>query len=145
MGEIMLVRWIVQGILGALWWYFKKPPQNEHFYGDRGSRLNIWTRGALYFLLCYGWYRGLELVPIGDAEAIIFIAPLLIVVVARVWLKEELSLVFPGTVMLTVAGIVFVCQPDFIFHGSAGAEPVSIVGLIFLIVMSFAWAGSSIL
>jgi len=143
--EFMMGRWIVQLVLASLWWIIKKPPQNEHWYGDKGLRLNIWTRGFLYFLLCYGWYRGLELVPIGDAEAIIFIAPLLIVVVARVWLKEELSLVFPGTVMLTVAGIVFVCQPDFIFHGSAGAEPVSIVGLIFLIVMSFAWAGSSIL
>jgi len=143
--EIMLVRWIVQGILGALWWYFKTPPQNTHFYGDRGSRINIWSRGALYFLLCFGWYRGLELVPIGDAEAIIFIAPLLIVLVARFWLKEPLSKVFPGTFILTIAGIIFVCQPEFIFHGVDGAEPVSIVGLIFLIIMAISWTGTSIL
>merc|ERR1711971_831654 len=44
--EIMLVRWIVQGILGALWWYFKTPPQNTHFYGDRGRRSNYFYRSS---------------------------------------------------------------------------------------------------
>lgn len=125
----------MQTVLAAIWWIFKKPPQNEHFYGDKGSRLNIYSRGVLYFLLCYGWYRGLELVPIGDAEAVIFITPLMIVMVARFYLKEELSAVFPATFLMTVAGIIFVCQPDFIFHGANGAESMNVAGFIFLFLM----------
>ena len=65
-----------------------------------GSRLKIWIHGALYWVLIFGWYRGLQLVPIGDAEAIVFIAPLLIVILARLILKEPLSSVFPGTFLL---------------------------------------------
>ena len=61
-------------------------------------------------MLCYGWFRGLQLVPIGDAEAIIFLAPLLIVAVGRLYLKESLPKVFPGTLILTLVGIMFVCQ-----------------------------------
>ena len=112
-------------------------------------------------MLGYGWFRGLQLVPIGDAEAIIFLAPLLIVFVARIYLKEELPKVFTGTFILTVAGIMFVCQvgrylcilyltlffmtlkflynhdtmqPAFLFTNKE-AKPVSALGFIFLVIM----------
>ena len=84
-------------------------------------------------------------VPIGDAEAIIFVAPLLIVFIARVALKEALSTVFPFTFLLTIVGIVFVCQPGFIFGGWGNTRPISVAGLVFLIIMSISWAITSIL
>jgi len=143
--EIMLGRFFVQMVLAFTWWFVKTPPGKQHWYGDEGTRLNIWIRGTLYFLLVYGWYRGLELVPIGDAEAIIFIAPLLIVIIARFVLKEPLSKVFPATFVLTVAGIVFVCQPPFLFSKDSSHRSVSVVGLVFLFVMAISWALSSIL
>ena len=118
-------------VLSFAWWFIKTPEGHSHWYGESPNKLNINVRGGLYFLLVFGWYRGLELVPIGDAEAIIFIAPLLIVFIARVFLKEPLSKVFPVTLFLTIAGIIFVCQPEFIF-GSTTTRPVSIMGLIFL-------------
>jgi len=65
--------------------------------------------------------------------------------VARFYLKEELSAVFPATFLMTVAGIIFVCQPDFIFHGANGAESMNVAGFIFLFLMCFAWTGTSIL
>lgn len=70
-----------------------------------GSELKIWIHGALYWILIFGWYRGLELVPIGDAEAIVFLAPVLIVILGRLVLKEPLSAVFPGTILLTLSGL----------------------------------------
>ena len=130
-------------LLAFAWWFFKKPSHCNHWWGDSPNRLNIWIRGGLYFLLVFGWYRGLELVPIGDAEAIIFIAPLLIVGIARIVLKEPLSKVFPLTILLTIAGIVFVCQPEFLF--GSDTRPVSIIGLVFLIIMAISWSLSSIL
>ena len=132
-------------LIAFTWWFIKTPQNSHHWYGDSPNRLNIWIRGGLYFLLIFGWYRGLELVPIGDAEAIIFIAPLLIVFIARLFLKESLSKVFPATLCLTIAGIIFVCQPEFIFGSNEQTRPVSIVGLIFLIIMAIAWALTSIL
>ena len=68
-----------------------------------GVNLNV--RGGLYFLLVFGSFRGLELVPIGDAEAIIFIAPLLIVFIARIFLKEQLSK--PTSSLFLTIGIIF--------------------------------------
>eukprot|EP01084_Bolivina_argentea_P165028 286797_1 len=66
--EIMLGRYIIQMLLGFGWWFIKPPKDNIHWYGDkRNEILNVWIRGGLYFLLVFGWYRGLELVPIGDA------------------------------------------------------------------------------
>jgi len=132
-------------VLAFTWWFVRTPAGKQHWYGDEGTRLNIWIRGTLYFLLVYGWYRGLELVPIGDAEAIIFIAPLLIVIIARLWLKEPLSKVFPATFFLTIAGIVCVCQPPFLFSDDSSHQAVSTVGLMFLSVMAISWALSSIL
>ena len=57
------------------------------------------------YTVIFGWYRGLELVPIGDAEAIVFLAPVLIVILGRLVLKEPLSAVFPGTILLTLSGL----------------------------------------
>ena len=74
-------------------------------YGDEGSEIKIWIHGALYWILIFGWYRGLQLVPIGDAEAIVFLAPVLIVILGRLVLKEPLSVVFPGTIILTLSGL----------------------------------------
>ena len=137
-------RYIITMLLSFSWWFIKTPRGHQHWYGNRENRVNLNIRGGLYFLLVFGWYRGLELVPIGDAEAIIFVAPLLIVFIARFFLKEKLPKVFPVTLLLTIAGIIFVCQPEFIF-GSTTTRPVSIAGLIFLIIMAISWALTSIL
>ena len=61
----------------------------------------------------WGWYRGLQLVPIGDAETLIFVSPLLIVLIARVYLKESLPKVFPATFIMTIAGTVMVSQVPY--------------------------------
>jgi len=143
--EIMLIRFGVMLVLTLVWWCVKHPTPYRHWFGDSPDRLNVWVRGALCFVLVYGWYRGLELVPIGDAEAIIFVTPLLIVLIARLVLKEELSKVFPVSLVLTVVGIVFVCQPEFIFGSDDDTRAVSIIGIVFLFVMSIAWALTSIL
>merc|ERR1719474_337164 len=85
------------------------------------------------------------MIPIGDAESIIFIAPLIIVLIARFYLKEPMPRVFPATFLLTIGGLVLVCQPNCLFHGSNGAEQVSIVGILFLMLMAISWALSSIM
>lgn len=143
----MLGRYWILMLLSFALWIIKKPPECTHWYGDKTDRLNIWIRGLLYFVLVFGWYRGLQLVPIGDAECIIFISPILIVLIARFVLKEHLSILFPLSFLLTILGILMVAQPEFIFgsFGAAHTRSISIVGLCFLFTMSVCWAITSIL
>ncbi len=84
------------------------------------------------------------MVPLGDAEAILFLSPLITVGVARLYLKEPLPKAFPVTLLLTIAGVVFVCQPPFIFQGD-DYEPVSWQGLLFLLGCCLSWSAVSIL
>jgi drug/metabolite transporter (DMT)-like permease len=142
--EIMLGRFLIQMIMSFTWWFVKTPDGFHHWYGDEGSEIKIWIHGALYWVLIFGWYRGLELVPIGDAEAIVFLAPVLIVILGRLVLKEPLSYVFPGTIFLTLAGILFVCQPAFIFQNVA-SRAVPLNGIMFLVIMAISWACASTL
>jgi len=143
--EIMLGRFLIQMCLSFTWWFLKTPEGFDHWYGEPGSQFKIWAHGALYWLLIYGWYRGLQLVPIGDAEAIVFLAPLLIVILGRLILKEPLSVVFPGTILLTLSGILFVCQPAFIFSGAEDVQTVPAIGVMFLVMMAVSWACASTL
>ena len=145
--QLMLGSYILQNIMCWCWWCIRKPSQATNWFGDSPHKCNIWTRGVLYWVMMFCWWKGLEMVPIGDAEAILFVSPMLTVFLARVLLKEQLPRLFPLILVITAAGLIFVCQPEFIFKYTSGDDytQVSWAGMIFLVVCVLCWSSTSLL
>eukprot|EP01084_Bolivina_argentea_P293343 504491_1 len=146
--QLMLGRYITQNIISWIVW-FANPCRTrsscKHWYGDAPHRINIWVRGFLLFWTVFLWWRGLELVPLGDGEAILFLSPITTVIAARVLLGEPLPSTFFLTLIITISGLTFICQPTFIFGGSAPMMALSWQGILFLIGTVFAWTGACVL
>eukprot|EP01084_Bolivina_argentea_P293342 504490_1 len=143
--QLMLGRYITQNIIAWFIWLCWKPSSCDHWYGDSPFKLNIWSRGFLLFCTVFCWWRGLELVPLGDGEAILFLSPLVTVIAARLLLGEKLPSTFFLSLVVTLTGLVFICQPTFIFGGSAPMMALSWQGILFLIGTVFAWTGACVL
>eukprot|EP01083_Nonionella_stella_P267522 903695_1 len=146
--QLMLGRYIIQNIISWIVWFSnpcKTKSECQHWYGDNKSyRINIWIRGFLLFCCVFFWWRGLELVPLGDGEAILFLSPITTVIVARILLGEPLPKTFFLTIIITLTGLVFICQPTFIFGGN-DYMALSWKGILFLIGTVFAWTGACVL
>ena len=50
-----------------------------------------------------------------NAEAVLFLSPLTTVLMARLLLKETLPKVFSVPCMITILGLTFIVQPEFLF------------------------------
>eukprot|EP01083_Nonionella_stella_P059488 155624_1 len=146
--QLMLGRYLTQNIISWIVWFgnpCKTRSSCEHWYGDTPHRINIWVRGFLLFCTVFLWWRGLELVPLGDGEAILFLSPITTVIAARVLLGEPLPSTFFVTLIITISGLIFICQPTFIFGGSEPMMALSWQGILFLIGTVFAWTGACVL
>lgn len=144
--QLMLGRYVVQFVLSSILWFWN--PWNirngsVHWYGDNEKRKYIWLRGAALFATVFFWWRGLELVPLGDGEAILFLSPLTTVIVARILLKEELPWTFIPATIVSFTGLTFICQPSFIFAGTE-YEEISWEGVLYLIAAMLCWSASCI-
>eukprot|EP01084_Bolivina_argentea_P293344 504492_1 len=144
--QLMLGRYITQNIIAWFIWLCWKPSSCDHWYGDSPFKLNIWSRGFLLFCTVFCWWRGLELVPLGDGEAILFLSPLVTVIAARLLLGEKLPSTFFLSLVVTLTGLVFICQPTFIFGGDDGEYiALSYEGICFLLGAVVCWSGSCVL
>jgi len=145
--QLMLGRYVTQNIISWIVWFInpcKTKSTCTHWYGDRGYRINIWIRGFLLFCTIFFWWRGLELLPIGDGEAILFLSPITTVIAARFLLGEPLPSTFFLTLIITVSGLIFICQPTFIF-GGGDFVALSWEGILFLLATVIAWSGACVL
>ena len=66
--ELMLGRLIIQNILSWFLWFvnpYQVKGTSINWYGDEPHRVNVWTRGFLWFCSLFFWWCALELLPIG--------------------------------------------------------------------------------
>ena len=63
-------------------------------------------------------------------------------IAARIFLGERLPSTFFLTLIITVSGLIFICQPTFIF---GGGDAISWQGVAFLIGTVIAWSGACVL
>eukprot|EP00483_Globobulimina_turgida_P012080 UN12102 len=162
--QCVLGRYGVQFICATLWWDIKKPQKPylfaslnnntttviHNWYGDKPYILNIWGRGFLYGINVLFGYISIILLPIGDAQCIYYQAPLIIVYMGAIWLKESLpslSVLIPSTVMI-ICGLILMSQPIFIlriFAESDQYESLNIYGLFAAFISAVCWSFSSLL
>lgn len=144
--QLMLGRYVVQFVLSSILWFWNPWDIRNgavHWYGDDEKRKYIWMRGAALFATVFFWWRGLELVPLGDGESILFLSPMTTVIVARVLLKEELPWTFIPAAIVSFTGLTFICQPSFLFAGTE-YEEISWEGVLYLIAAMLCWSASCI-
>jgi len=145
--QLMLGRYTVQSVISwFLWWCNPCRIRGDalRWFGDSPHRSNIWARGLFLFLTVLFWWRGLEMVPLGDGEAILFLSPMTTVIAARYFLDEALPSTFLLTTALNAAGLVFICRPTMVF-GHNAQRPLSWEGVAFLFAAALVWSAAVIL
>jgi len=156
--QLMFGRYLIQNLISWLFW-LANPLQirgaDQKWYGDAEHRKNIWARGFCLFLTVFFWWRGLEMVPLGDGEAILFLNPIVTVIAARLILGEELPTTFAVTTLLSVASLTLICQPSFLHrlasevpdmpHIDSAPAPLSWQGVVCLIASVLAWSAACLL
>eukprot|EP01084_Bolivina_argentea_P117836 209191_1 len=165
--QCVLGRYATQFICATLWWNIKKPQKPylfdslnnntttiiHNWYGDKPYILNIWGRGFLYGLNSLFHYVSIILLPIGDAQCILFQAPLIAVYIGAIWLKESLPsfyILIPSTTMV-ICGIVLMSQPVFVLQiftekdNNKNYESLNIYGILAATVSAICWSFSSLL
>ena len=66
--EYLLGRVVVTNILSVFLWFvnpYQVKGDSINWYGDEPHRINVWTRGFLWFCSCWLIWCGIELIPIG--------------------------------------------------------------------------------
>jgi drug/metabolite transporter (DMT)-like permease len=121
-----------------------------HPLGAKGERVTLILRGVFGFLgfaLCYVAYR---MIPFADASTIVYSAPVYVSLFAFVLLKEECGLFQTLTIGLTIAGVLLISKPTFLFgsHSSGGSitdSTLRLEGSIFAFLSSLCSAASFVL
>ncbi|CAM1295395.1 Uncharacterised protein r2_g451 [Pycnogonum litorale] len=86
------------------------------------------------FLTCYSFLY----LPVLDANVIINFKPVIVAVVSSLYLKESIGWFKVLNILLSMFGIILVCQPSFLFGSFGLSEPGRYVGVILALGAAFA-------
>lgn len=85
----------------------------------RGRRRTLLLRSVLGTAGLVTKFYAMRMMPLADASVIVLSVPVFVAVFARVWLKEPFTWVNAVTIVGTLAGIVLIVRPPFLFGGVA--------------------------
>lgn len=83
--------------------------------GAEGERIYLVLRAIIGFMATASAYTSYRLVPLADASAIIFSAPVFVSIFARILLNEACGIPQILNILLTVIGVMLIAKPTFIF------------------------------
>ena len=104
-------------------------------------RIFVFSRLIVDTLAFMGKVWSLQHLPIGDANALFFTSPLFTGIIARIFIKEKLTLVHIGAMIAGLCGVILIAKPDFIFKTLSDTQPwyFYLVPVISAAVVSAAW------
>ena len=113
--EIVISRSLIQALcfLPFVIW------NRMEIFGAEGERIILFFRSLTSFgsfILIYISYRFISL---ADASTIVSATPVIVTIVAFFWLKEECNVFRSLMVALTIAGVVLIARPAFLFGGDS--------------------------
>ncbi|MBW1758320.1 MAG: DMT family transporter [Deltaproteobacteria bacterium] len=127
--ELVLARVIVTLIMS--WWVIKRIGIDP--WGNNKKLLLLRGFAGFMGLSCY--FYAIAHLPLADATVIQFCNPMLAALIAVFALKEQLRMVDVIAAVCSMAGVVLVAQPTFLFASGAPLDQVAvgvgIVGAIF--------------
>lgn len=83
--------------------------------GAEGERIYLLLRAIVGFLATSSAYISYRLVPLADATAIIFAAPIFVSIFAKILLKESCGRFQMFNIGIAMLGVVLIAKPTFIF------------------------------
>ncbi|KAM0753050.1 hypothetical protein T439DRAFT_323660 [Meredithblackwellia eburnea MCA 4105] len=92
------------------------------FLGPPGVRILLCVRGVVGFGGLFGMYYSLKYLTLSDAVVLSFISPVLVGVLAAIFLKETYTKVEALTGVLSLFGVVLIAKPTFLFGNTGSAE-----------------------
>ena len=116
--EIVLARALVS--LALSWILLKR--LGISVWGNQRAKLVV--RGSLGFLGLTCFYYALTQLPLADATLIQYMHPVFTAILAAVFLGERAGRGLGMALALSIAGIVLVMRPDWLFGGGAPALPL---------------------
>lgn len=91
----------------------------------RTDRLKLHVlRNVFHFAGQYGWFLGIGVLPLAEVFAIEFTVPIWTLIIASIFLKEEITLAKIVSILLGIAGVLVIVKP-----GYAIVDPVSFIVL----------------
>lgn len=126
--ELVFARGIFQGCLVVLGLYICRDAKGQrliaHPFGKSAAAQKlVWMRGIIGgagFLLDY---HCMSVLPLGDAMTLMSLYPFITIILARIFLQEEIKPLHVITTTASVSGAVFIGQPTFFFGGGTGESP----------------------
>lgn len=105
-------------------------------FGHRAAILWLVARGVVGFGGMGGGTWATQLLPLADAQTLIFTSPIFTLLIACIFLGEKASLVEIVSLGVSLCGAVIVTKPSFLFSGSDGPEPLPLKGVLVACVAS---------
>ena len=141
--QLMIGRFTVCLLIAITWWLIKKPSTVNNWYGDQPHIANIWIRGMAYSITIICLWYGIIRLPLGDAYCIFNQSPILIAIIAAIFLKEKLPKLTPIIALFGITGILFLSQPTWLT--SDDNSSLNVDGLTSMFIAVISWSISVVL
>jgi len=109
--QLVFIRAVFQGVPVFGFIMYKRIP----FFGNPEIRPWVVARGIIGGFASIIYYTTIVLLPLGDSVTLLSIHPVVTVLIARVVLKEPVTIVKIVAVFMCTIGAVLIAQPVFIF------------------------------
>jgi drug/metabolite transporter (DMT)-like permease len=119
--ELVLARVIVTLVMS--WWAIRA----LGIYPWGNNKRLLLMRGFAGFMGLSCYFYAINHLPLADATVIQFCNPMLAALIAAVSLKERLRGLDVFATLFSMAGVVLVAQPSFLFSSGVPLDPVAVV------------------
>ena len=109
----------------------------DSLMGVSGYRVTLLMRGVYGTVSSMGSFMAFSLIPLSDATTIQFSSPVFVTLFAYFILKEPLSVLQVLTGTITLAGVVIIAQPKFLFSSKIALPENRVAGLLSAIMGAF--------
>ncbi|KAF8840115.1 hypothetical protein BDN67DRAFT_969048 [Paxillus ammoniavirescens] len=115
--EVIIIRMVITFICCVVYMVIMKIP--DPFLGPEGVRLLLVCRGVLGFFGLFGIYYALQYMSLADTVVVTFLGPLFTGVAGHFILKESYSKREALAGLCSLAGVVLIARPPFLFGNSS--------------------------
>ncbi|XP_067858858.1 solute carrier family 35 member G1 isoform X2 [Heptranchias perlo] len=108
----------ISGIRCLFQWLFTCPIiiyKELDFLGPKGKRYLLYMRGILGATAMMLLFYAIKQMPLADATVILFSNPVFVTIFAWIFLKERCTVLDPIFTVFTLAGVILIARPPFLF------------------------------
>ena len=116
------------------WGILRKTGGSLSIFGQR--RLLLVIRGLFGFLAIFTTFYAIVHLPLADAMVIIFSHPAAVAVLAAIFLGERMGLWGIGAAVISMAGVIVVCRPSFLFGAHAPLDSLAVWAAVACVVFT---------